>query len=374
MCLGGTQLAGTRAGGALSRLCRDTAPSPGRPPGESPGGSVGLDSTRGTWQTPDHRGGSIAGRSRGRAGEASCRGSAHVHRYTRERASRQVCRAWTRWGQPPTAGERAGALSDHRGPAQRGGDCRPRVDVGLARLCHQCAEGSLVAFASRAGISARVPHRTRLRTPQRRAALHCAAVCETRRSGARDDASAECRLTAADPHRVCGASLVATAGGHSGRTLQGQPAQSHRDSDSRATPASLCADHADSGAVAQADHPTRHAAHARSRADSPFVGLARRPLCCSGSGNSTNCFSITRMVSYDDAVSHMFFGRMIFDNSTPGLAQLGGVWLPLPHLLIALFAWNDYLWTTGLAGSIVGMSCYIATSIYIFLTIRRLVK
>ncbi len=77
---------------------------------------------------------------------------------------------------------------------------------------------------------------------------------------------------------------------------------------------------------------------------------------------------------YDDAVSHMFFGRMIFDNSTPGLAQLGGVWLPLPHLLIALFAWNDYLWTTGLAGSIVGMSCYIATSIYIFLTIRRLVK
>jgi hypothetical protein len=75
---------------------------------------------------------------------------------------------------------------------------------------------------------------------------------------------------------------------------------------------------------------------------------------------------------YGDANSHMEIARRIFDNATPGLAQLGGVWLPLPHLLIALFAWNDYLWATGLAGSIVGIGCYLVATVYIFLAARRL--
>lgn len=73
-----------------------------------------------------------------------------------------------------------------------------------------------------------------------------------------------------------------------------------------------------------------------------------------------------------DANSHMEIARRIFDNATPGLAQLGGVWLPLPHILIALFAWNDYLWATGLAGSIVGMGCYLGTVVFTFFSARRL--
>ncbi len=73
-----------------------------------------------------------------------------------------------------------------------------------------------------------------------------------------------------------------------------------------------------------------------------------------------------------DANSHMEIARRVLDNATPGLAQLGGVWLPLPHILIALFAWNDYLWATGLAGSIVGMGCYLGTVVYAFLSARRL--
>src|SRR5205807_8430503 len=54
--------------------------------------------------------------------------------------------------------------------------------------------------------------------------------------------------------------------------------------------------HPDPGAVARSDPPTHHAPHARPGADPPFVGLACRPLCCSGSANSTNCFSLTRMM------------------------------------------------------------------------------
>jgi cellulose synthase/poly-beta-1,6-N-acetylglucosamine synthase-like glycosyltransferase len=78
------------------------------------------------------------------------------------------------------------------------------------------------------------------------------------------------------------------------------------------------------------------------------------------------------ILAYGDSVSHLEIGRRILDNITPGLAQLGGVWLPLPHLLIALFAWNDVLWSTGLAGSIVGGICYLITTVFVFLAARRL--
>jgi len=91
-------------------------------------------------------------------------------------------------------------------------------------------------------------------------------------------------------------------------------------------------------------------------------------------GSTIYVFQHHMTLSDGDAMSHLLFGRMLYDNATPGFAQLGGVWLPLPHLLIALFAWNDYLWTTGLAGSIVSMGCYLGTSVYVFLAIRRLTQ
>ncbi len=75
-----------------------------------------------------------------------------------------------------------------------------------------------------------------------------------------------------------------------------------------------------------------------------------------------------------DTYAHMLIARRLFDNSTPGLAQLGGIWLPLPHLLMVPFIWNDYLWHTGLAGSFVSMPCYVISAIYIFLAARRLTR
>ena len=78
------------------------------------------------------------------------------------------------------------------------------------------------------------------------------------------------------------------------------------------------------------------------------------------------------ILAYGDANSHLEIARRIFDNATPGLAQLGGIWLPLPHLLMIPFVWNDYLWMTGLAGSFVGMGCYLVTAVYVFLAARRL--
>ncbi len=79
-----------------------------------------------------------------------------------------------------------------------------------------------------------------------------------------------------------------------------------------------------------------------------------------------------QILLYGDAYSHMLIARRLFDNATPGLAQLGGVWLPLPHLLMVPFIWNDYLWHTGLAGSFVSMPCYTSAAIYLYLAARRL--
>ncbi len=74
----------------------------------------------------------------------------------------------------------------------------------------------------------------------------------------------------------------------------------------------------------------------------------------------------------NDSYSHMLIARRVFDNLTPGIAQLGGIWLPLPHLLMMPFIWNDYLWQTGLAGSFSTMPCYVFAAIYLFLAARRL--
>ena len=42
-----------------------------------------------------------------------------------------------------------------------------------------------------------------------------------------------------------------------------------------------------------------------------------------------------------DAIAHVNKARGIFDNFTPGVRQLGTVWLPLPHILMAPLAAID---------------------------------
>ena len=46
---------------------------------------------------------------------------------------------------------------------------------------------------------------------------------------------------------------------------------------------------------------------------------------------------------YGDAVAHLNIARRIVDSRTPGLDQIGTVWLPLPHMLTLPFAGNDFL-------------------------------
>src|SRR5882757_5943293 len=66
------------------------------------------------------------------------------------------------------------------------------------------------------------------------------------------------------------------------------------------------------------------------------------------------------LLLYGDAVAHLHIARRIFDSRNPGMAQLGGVWLPLPHLLLLPFVQKIVWWQTGLAGAFPSMFCYVA--------------
>src|SRR5438105_9246494 len=73
---------------------------------------------------------------------------------------------------------------------------------------------------------------------------------------------------------------------------------------------------------------------------------------------------------YGDAVAHINIARRVFDSRTPGLLQLGTVWLPLPHLLMLPFLLSDWAWRTGLGGSIPSMVAYVLGAIGIFRLVR----
>jgi hypothetical protein len=71
-----------------------------------------------------------------------------------------------------------------------------------------------------------------------------------------------------------------------------------------------------------------------------------------------------------DAVAHINIARRIFDSKTPGLLQLGTVWLPLPHLLMLPFVVPMRLWQTGTGGSIPSMAAYIFSVLGVFCLVR----
>ena len=75
---------------------------------------------------------------------------------------------------------------------------------------------------------------------------------------------------------------------------------------------------------------------------------------------------------YVDSISHLEIARRVVSSTSPGLAQLGYVWLPLPHLLMLPFVWISPLYQNGFAGSIVSMAAYVATAALIYKIAFRL--
>jgi hypothetical protein len=73
---------------------------------------------------------------------------------------------------------------------------------------------------------------------------------------------------------------------------------------------------------------------------------------------------------YGDAVAHINIARRVFDSRTPGLLQLGTVWLPLPHLLMIPLLFSGWMWKTGVGGSIPSMAAYVFGTLGVFRLLR----
>jgi len=77
-------------------------------------------------------------------------------------------------------------------------------------------------------------------------------------------------------------------------------------------------------------------------------------------------------LAYNDARSHLDIGRRVVEGLKPGIAQLGSVWLPLPHLLMIPTVWNDFMWHSGLAGALQSMISFVAIGLLIYLFLQRI--
>lgn len=85
------------------------------------------------------------------------------------------------------------------------------------------------------------------------------------------------------------------------------------------------------------------------------------------------CASRGWLLLYGDAVAHLGISRRILDSRWPGISQLGGVWLPLPHLLTLPFVQKMEWWQNGTAGSWPSLACYILSVIACYRLARFLV-
>ena len=97
--------------------------------------------------------------------------------------------------------------------------------------------------------------------------------------------------------------------------------------------------------------------------------LAATTLAAAGAAVASYAFFLHQhaTLAYPDAVSHLLIGRRVLDASTAGVAQLGAVWLPLPHLLSLPLIWVNAWYYSGFAGSAISMVAYLVAVRYAYL-------
>jgi hypothetical protein len=86
------------------------------------------------------------------------------------------------------------------------------------------------------------------------------------------------------------------------------------------------------------------------------------------------CYQRGYLLLYGDAVAHLAIARRVLDAHWPGIANLGGVWLPLPHVLMLPFIMNMRMWQTGLAAAPMSMLSYAVSVAGIWRLSRRLMR
>ena len=70
--------------------------------------------------------------------------------------------------------------------------------------------------------------------------------------------------------------------------------------------------------------------------------------------------NITLMI---DGITRLNTARRVLYSQTPGIGQLGGIWLPLPSILMIPTIWSDFMYYSGLSGSIISMIFYVISGV-----------
>ncbi|HYP25731.1 MAG TPA: glycosyltransferase family 39 protein [Blastocatellia bacterium] len=80
--------------------------------------------------------------------------------------------------------------------------------------------------------------------------------------------------------------------------------------------------------------------------------------------------------AYGDGVAHVNIARKVVDHPDDSLRQryiqIGSPWLPLQTVLMLPFVANDWMWRTGVAGSIPSMLAFIVGAVALYLLARTL--
>ncbi len=80
--------------------------------------------------------------------------------------------------------------------------------------------------------------------------------------------------------------------------------------------------------------------------------------------------------TYADSDAHLTIARRLWDGDSPGLGQLGTVWLPIPHLLLAPFTLvglaSPELWRLGLPGVLLSSLCLGVTTAALYRVMKRM--
>jgi len=79
-------------------------------------------------------------------------------------------------------------------------------------------------------------------------------------------------------------------------------------------------------------------------------------------------------LSYNDALSRLNIARRVTDSITPGVGQLGAIWLPFPSVLMIPFTLSNFLWHSGTAGAIISESAFVLGAVYLKKTAYLITK
>lgn len=93
----------------------------------------------------------------------------------------------------------------------------------------------------------------------------------------------------------------------------------------------------------------------------------------SGSASALYILSFDQysLLYYGDSISHLVASRKLVDWVNPGVSQIGTVWLPMLHFLLIPFSLNDFLFTTGLAGTMLSLPSLALATFYVVKIVRR---